>query len=274
MSFFIACDIDHTLLNDKGTLLEANVAALGKARALGATVLLATARSYAGAKPVHDALGLETPLVVSNGTLVCAPDGEVLMAQTLEPTAARKVVALFRDTPHHWSFRNQDAALLHPDFDTGRAPFSDPHHYRKTDPAALDGLLGDYDRIITASLFGVPLRAFFYQHDWPGLKLTGDYYAPSHYNPLETVSVMSAAASKGNAVRWARSYLGLEHAPTLCIGDSVADATMFALGTGVAPANAAPEALAQADWIAPHCDRGAVAAALYRYVLARDVPVF
>lgn len=274
MSFFIACDIDHTLLDDKGALLECNVAALQKARALGVTVLLATARSYAGAKPIHDALNLDTPLVVSNGTLVCAPDGGVLMAQTIEPATARKIVALFCETPHHWSFRNHDAALLHPGFDTGRAPFNDERHYRKTEPERLEALLGGYDRLITASLFGMPLRAFFYQHDWSSFKLTGDYYPPSHYNALETLSVMSATASKGNAVRWARSYLGLENAPTLCIGDSVADATMFALGTGVAPANAALEALAQADWIAPHCDRGAVAAALYRYVLAKDVPVF
>jgi len=84
MSLFIACDIDHTLLNDKGELLAENIEALAKARALGGTVVLSTARSYAGAKPILDALDLDTPMVVSNGTLVCAADGLVLKAYAIQ----------------------------------------------------------------------------------------------------------------------------------------------------------------------------------------------
>jgi len=266
MDFFIACDIDHTLLNDKGELLVANRRALDKARALGATVILATARSFAGAVSVHKELGLETPLVVNNGTLVCEPDGAVLMAQTIDPAIAKNVVPLFQETPHHWSFRTSTSAFIHPQFDTSRPPFTDGRHYRKTDHHRLNDELGDYSTLITASLFGVPLRSFYYEHDWLKMTLTADYYPPSHYNPLEAMSVMSTQASKGNAVRWLRDYLGLSKAPTLCLGDSVADASMFPLGVGVAPKNAATEVRAQADWIAPHCDHGAVAATLERYV--------
>ena len=268
MPFFIACDIDHTLLNDQGDLLEENVQALAKARDLGSTVILATARSYAGALPIHEALELDTPLVVSNGTLVCDPGGSVLHTQTIHAETARKIVPLFRETPHHWSFRTGEAALIHPQFDISRPPFDNKRYYRQTDHAALDELLGDHNTLITASLFGIPLREFFAQHDWTGLELTADYYPPSHYNSLEAMSVMSTSASKGNAVAWLREYLGLEDAPTLCIGDSIADASMFGLGTGVAPANASAEVRERAAWVAPHCDVGAVAAMLERYVLS------
>lgn len=268
MDYFIACDIDHTLLNDKGELLPANVAALNMARDFGATVILATARSFAGAAPIHKQLELETPLVISNGTLVCEPDGNVLMAQTIDATTAKTVVELFRETPHHWSFRTSASAFIHPQFDTSRPPFSDERHYRKTDHYRLGDELGDYSTLITASLFGVPLRSFYYEHDWLKLDLTADYYPPSHYNSLEAMSVMSTQASKGSAVRWLRDYLGLGKAPTLCIGDSVADASMFNLGVGVAPENASIEVRAQADWVAPHCDHGAVAATLERYLFA------
>ena len=268
MPFFIACDIDHTLLNDQGDLLESNVQALHKARAAGSTVILATARSYAGALPIHEELGLDTPLVVSNGTLVCDPDGNVLHTQTIPAKTAQKIVSLFRETPHHWSFRTGEAALIHPQFDVSRPPFDNKRYYRQTDHAALDELLGDHSTLITASLFGIPLREFFAEHDWQGLELTADYYPPSHYNSLEAMSVMSTSASKGNAVAWLREYLGLEDAPTLCIGDSIADASMFPLGTGVAPANASAEVRERAAWVAPHCDVGAVAAMLERYVLS------
>ena len=269
MGHFIACDIDHTLLNDKGDLPGANLAALRKAQDAGATVVLATARSFVGAKPIHKVLELDTPLVVSNGTLVCDPDGHALMTQAIEPETARRIVTLFRDTPHHWSFRTHEGALIHPDFDTRRPPFSSESHYHKTPHEALEERLQDYSSLVTATLFGQPLRSFFDTHDWPSFPLVADYYPPSHYNSLEAVSVMSAQASKGRAVAWLRDYLGMAQAPTLCMGDSVADASMFCLGTGVAPANAAPEALARASWVGPHCDDSVVAAALEKYVFGR-----
>lgn len=267
MSYFIACDIDHTLLDDAGNLLEVNVRALKRAQDAGSTVVLATARSYSGAKPIHDALNLDTPLVVSNGTLVMDPSGVALMAQTLDPGTAKVVVDLFKESPHHWSFRTQEAAYVHPGFDRSRPPFDNSQHYRPTDPEALEEQLGGYSGLVTASLFGLPLREFFDRHSWEEMALSADFYPPSHYTPLEALSVMRPGATKGTAVAWLRDYLELANLPTLAIGDSLADATMFDLGTGVAPANALPSVRVQADWIAPHCDEGAVAAALERFVL-------
>jgi 5-amino-6-(5-phospho-D-ribitylamino)uracil phosphatase len=266
MSYLIVTDIDHTLLSQHGELLEQNVLAVRRAQAQGATVVLATARSYAGALPIHEALGLTTPVIVSNGTLVCNPNGEVLMAETLLATVARYVVETFSTTPHHWNFRTTEAAFLHPQFDTSRHPFNDPHHYRPIGLEQLGKVMGNYDQLITATVFGLELETLA-QHDWSALNLTVDYYPPSHYTPREAVSVMSNQASKGNAVRWLRQYLNLEDAPTLCLGDSAADATMFDLGVGVAPANASASVKEKAYWVAPHCDEGAVAAAIEKFVM-------
>ncbi|HEX7022579.1 MAG TPA: HAD hydrolase family protein, partial [Trueperaceae bacterium] len=98
--------------------------------------------------------------------------------------------------------------------------------------------------------------------------LSASFYPPSHFDYRETLSVMSVAAGKGAAARWLRAHLGLQDLPVLAIGDSPDDVSMFALGTGVAPASASAEALAAADWAACHCDEGAVAAALERYCFA------
>jgi Cof subfamily protein (haloacid dehalogenase superfamily) len=265
MSPFIVCDIDHTLLNDQGQLVPSNVKALARARAMGATVVLATARSYAGAKLIHSALGLDTPMVVSNGTLICTSDGIVIKAQTIETTLAKQVIDIFAATPHHWSFHNGDAAYIHPKFDTSRAPFNNPLYYKPTQLEHLEQSLG-YESMVTATLFGWGLRTLITDHEWQRWPLTLDYYEPNAFTPLEALSVMSSEANKGYAVDWLRRYMHLENAPTLCIGDSVADATMFHLGIGVAPANAPEIVRLQASWVAPHCDDGAVAAALDRFV--------
>jgi Cof subfamily protein (haloacid dehalogenase superfamily) len=253
------------LLSHGGQLLEQNVQALHYAQARGATVVLATARSYAGAMPIHRALGLTTPVIASNGTIICKPEGEVLMAERLAATVARHVVETFSSTPHHWNFRTTEAAFLHPQFDRSRHPFNDPRHYRPIELEHLSHVLGSYDQLITATVFGHQLEELS-RRDWEALSLTVDYYPPNHYTPREAVSVMSKEASKGNAARWLRQHLGLENAPTLCIGDSAADATMFDLGIGVAPENASERIKEKAHWVAPHCDEGAVAAALERFV--------
>jgi Cof subfamily protein (haloacid dehalogenase superfamily) len=265
MSYFIVCDIDHTLLNDQGQLVPSNVKALTRARSMGATVVLATARSYAGAKLIHHVLGLDTPIIVSNGTLVCTAEGVVMKAQAIETAIAKQVIALFAATQHHWSFNNGEAAYIHPNFDTSRAPFNNSLYYRPTRLEHLEHVLG-YHSVITATLFGWGLRRLINDHDWQRWPLTLDYYEPNAFTPLEALSVMSNQANKGQAVNWLRNHLGLENAPTICMGDSVADTTMFHLGIGVAPANAPQEVRSQAAWVGPHCDEGVVAAALERFV--------
>jgi Cof subfamily protein (haloacid dehalogenase superfamily) len=270
MTYLIVTDIDQTLLNHRGELVDKNVAALRVAQQQGATVVLATARSYAGALPIYQALNLTTPLIVSNGTLVCQPNGQMLMVEALRAPTAKHVVEVFSSTPHHWNFRTTEAAFLHPEFDVSRHPFNDSQHYRRIGLEHLNTALGNYDQLLTATVFGYELTALA-QEDWTTLSLIVDYYPPSHYTPKEAVSVMSDKASKGNAVRWLRWYLNLNDAPTLCLGDSAADATMFDLGIGnlgigVAPANASESVKEKAHWVAPHCDDGAVAAALERFV--------
>lgn len=263
--FLIVCDIDHTLLNNQGHLVTRNALALQKARAMGATVVLATARSFAGAKLIHQALGLETPIVVSNGTLVCSPHGIVLHAETIKSSTARHIVRMFIETHHHWHFHTPETAFIHPEFDTSQPPFNNPHHYRPTPVTQLEAVL-DYKHLVTATLFGWGLKDYVSQQQWQSWQLTLDYYEPNAFTPLEALSLMSNKASKGQAVAWLRTYLGLENHPTLCIGDSLADTTMFPLGIGVAPINASARVREQAQWVAPHCDEGAVAAALERFV--------
>lgn len=270
MSYLIFCDIDHTLLSNAGEAVAANLEALEQAHEAGATVVLATARSYIGALAVHEALRLDTPLIVSNGTLVCQPDGSILKAEVLEQPLAKRLVELFVDTPHHWSFRNTEAAFLHPDFVRDKPHLQDTRHYRVTPYEQLREALGDCDALLSASLFsnGHAIRSFFDSFDWRGMGLAPSFYPPSHFDRREAMTVVSRSANKGNAARWVQQYLGLGSSPVLAIGDSPDDVTMYPLGIGVAPANASAEALAAADWTSSHCDEGAVAAAVKRFCLA------
>ncbi|MEZ4630279.1 MAG: HAD-IIB family hydrolase [Deinococcales bacterium] len=265
--YFIVSDIDHTLLNEHGDLVEANKLALQEAIAQGDIVILATARSYIGALDIYKELGLNTPLIVNNGTVICDAEGYIIRSVAIAPPMAERVFEMFRQTPYHWAIRINDTAHLHPDFDRSNRHFQNERFYRPLDFIHLEETLGDFDDVVSISLFGdASMQQFYSQHDWEAMGLKPSYYPPSHYDSRETMSVISAEANKGKAVAWLRQAMGLDDSPTLLMGDSPDDITMFHLGIGVAPSNASGSALKASDWIGPSSNEGLVAAAMKRFV--------
>ena len=269
MSFLIVSDIDHTLLNEDGELLTKNVEALAKARALGATVVLATARSFAGALPIHEALNLDTPLIVSNGTVVAEKDGRVLHKVAIDNETVLDVFKLYDKSDKYWILRTPQFPFVHPELVANGGPFGKESNAKiMSNPDMLEHIRHNgHTPVVAASLFGSDIEGFFNANDWKKMGLVADFYPPSHYYDKDGMSVMSDKASKGNAAKWVQSYLGLDDRPVLALGDNIADATMFKLGIGVAPENAKEEVKEQADWVAPHCDNAAVAAAVKKFVL-------
>lgn len=269
MGFLIISDIDHTLLNDDGELLTENVEALALARAQGATVVLSTARSFAGAMTIHKALDLETPLIVSNGTIVRSKEGQILYTEAIKNETVVDIFKLYDLTDKYWILRTPEFPYFHPKLLADGGPFGVEENRKMMNP---DHMLehiqnNGHAPIVVASLFGSNLESFYKANNWREMGLVSDFYPPSHYYNKDGMSLMSDKASKGNAAKWLQNHLGLNDLPVLALGDSVADATMFSLGIGVAPDNANPEVKEQADWIAPHCDNGAVAAAVKKFVL-------
>jgi len=260
MSFLIVSDIDHTLLNEDGELLSENIEALAEARAQGAKVVLATARSFAGALKIHKALDLDTPLIVSNGTIIATKEGRTLHTQAIKNETVVDVFKLYKETEKAWILRTPQFPYFHPELAANGGPFGVEENRKIMNP---DNMLehiqnNGHTPIVAASLFGNDIEGFFNANDWRKMGLVADFYPPSHYYDKDGMSVMSDKASKGNAAAWLQKHLGLNDWPVLALGDNVADATMFGLGIGVAPENAKDEVKEQADWIAPHCDDGAV----------------
>lgn len=68
-------DLDGTLLDGDARLTDRTVRAVRALRAAGYLVVLATGRSLAGARDVHDALGLDTEICAYNGAWIGAHDG-------------------------------------------------------------------------------------------------------------------------------------------------------------------------------------------------------
>jgi len=266
MPYFIAIDIDRTLLS-KGELVAANKEAIDEARAHGAIVVLATARSYLGALPIHQALGLDTPMVVSNGSMVCLPNGTVIHQKAISTDLAQETFELYSQTDYFWSVRVGQLAYVHPNFPCETKPFTDQRYYLPSPLTSVQSYLRDAEDVLSLTLFGdAGLEDFYKLHNWHGMGYKHSFYTPGSFNPRYTMSVISNQANKGSGVEWLRQHLGASTLPTLLLGDALDDVSMFHLGTSVAPAASEPEALDAADWVGPDASQGVVAAAMERYV--------
>ena len=95
----IALDLDGTLLNSVLRLSDGNAEALKAAIDRGVQVVIATSRWYELALRTANRLGIETPIIASNGAIVKRPaDGKELLHLYLDADLAREAVTLGDDS--------------------------------------------------------------------------------------------------------------------------------------------------------------------------------
>ena len=83
------------------------------------------------------------------------------------------------------------------------------------------------------------------------------------------IEINASGANKGDALKALAESIGIDISQTMAFGDSFNDIPMIkAAGVGVCMANGNDETKAEADLVAPSCDKDGVAAIIEEYVLA------
>ena len=93
----IATDMDGTLLNDEGKISPENQKALRLAREKGILVVIATGRSYKGAKEALEEADLKLPLIHLNGACIRSEKGEILREISLDLDKVKKLHDAFQE---------------------------------------------------------------------------------------------------------------------------------------------------------------------------------
>jgi hypothetical protein len=82
------------------------------------------------------------------------------------------------------------------------------------------------------------------------------------------VEITSPGVSKGSALAFLAGYFGIPREETIAVGDNGNDVSMIEwAGLGVAMANATPDAIAAADWVAPPVGEDGVATLIDKFIL-------
>jgi hydroxymethylpyrimidine pyrophosphatase-like HAD family hydrolase len=259
----LVCDLDGTLLNSKGVMVEATVAALRQAVDAGVEIVFATGRRHNFAWKALDPIGLHgaTVLISSNGAITCTLAGERMQRLSMPISTALLLcqqLASFRDSLIFTFERVGPGALVVESIDAlhRRIPRwvdSNLHEIECFMPlerafeagdepvqAMICGTLPEMEEAVSVLDDPAPIARRMRQ----SLSIHRTEYAT---RDLSIVDLMPAACSKGNAIATLAAERGIDAADVACIGDNMNDADMLAYaGQSFVMSNAPAELLRMA----------------------------
>jgi Cof subfamily protein (haloacid dehalogenase superfamily) len=276
MPGLLALDIDGTLLDPSDVVTPVVRAAIAAARAEGVEVALATGRRLRSTHRIVDELGIQLPLVLSNGAVVWDTASESPLHQAVFGLDHLRFVvesALSAGLPPivlQGPLRGERIVV----------PSGEPvEHYAR----AFGRVWVDVDEVPADQLYSVPevLTVDFFGPEARLRPLTARLaetgFAVFHSGPLRQSSeepfwaanVHMPGVSKAHGVALLAGDLGLTMGDVVAVGDGENDLPLLeAAGLGVAMGNAAPYVRERADAVVRGHDADGVAEAIERFVLA------
>ncbi|MBN1640238.1 MAG: HAD family phosphatase [Anaerolineae bacterium] len=267
----LACDIDDTLVRFPNPPTQRVVGAIRAAAAAGVTVCLVTGRAYRRARPIAEALGLDTPLICNHGgSIRSARTGETIHRQTLPCSLAAEIVAwLQRQAVRQLVF---DGDVVYHNALPGEV-IADFAVYTTGDhsvyaPDVLSILPEQVEIILNTSLDHERLAAVY-----AGAQARyGDRVRVLFSHPFG-VDVMPQS-SKSAALAWLCAHCGIARHEVIAVGDGDNDVDMLAwAGLGVAMGDGTDRARAAADVVAPPFAADGLAWAVERHILDHTTPI-
>ena len=91
----LAIDIDGTLLRRDGSIHEDDLQAIGRLRAAGVPIAIATGRLYSGTRHIAQKVGIVGPVACVDGSHIVHTEGDTpLYSQTIAGADAAKLRAI------------------------------------------------------------------------------------------------------------------------------------------------------------------------------------
>jgi Cof subfamily protein (haloacid dehalogenase superfamily) len=269
----LALDLDGTAIQLGQMPTPGVKQAVAAAQTQGVHVVVATGRPYASARKFQAALGLETPLICFQGALVKeVVDGQLtLLSEPLPEEPLAEVLDLVEQRALEFNLYSEDFIYL------VRQTHSESFYERWFGiPCTHVSSLTEALRVMRTR-GTAPLKGMFLGEAAEIDRLTPEIHERfgSRFAVVRSHSLFSEltapGVSKGSALAFLAGCYGIGPEATIAAGDNGNDVTMIEwAGLGVAMANAAPEAKAVANWVAPAVTEDGVSALIDRFILQNE----
>jgi len=269
----IVLDVDGTLLTNDKRISDANKRALKAAVDIGVKVVISTGRIFTSAVLYSEMLGIDTPVIASNGAYIKEKDrDEVIFAKTLGEENAKKIVRLIKSYGMYCHLFSWDTIftekIIHSSFNYSKWN-KNVQDDKKINIRVIDNL--EWDDIIHKYRDSI-LKAVVTDDDAEKLAALRldisklDVEIASAYK--NSIEIMNKGVSKGSAIEMLMKYYNISREEVISMGDSENDIPMIKYaGLGIAMGNGTPDVKNASDFVTLSNEEDGVAYAIEKFIL-------
>lgn len=274
MSIKLICiDMDGTLLKDQQTVSNNNKEAIKEAIRRGVHVAITTGRVYDCAKMYSKEIGLNTPIISSNGAFIGGSNGEVIYNNPLNIEELKKFYSVTKKyglmayLTTNFGIVSDDELPVNHVYNVLNKKLPDDKKIRIEMFKDIYVALKKFDGQI---LKGVCVEKKNKENLIKARKelesLNSNMEIVASWN--DNFEIMQKGSTKGDAVKRLAEYFNISREEVMCIGDSENDFSMIEYsGIGVAMGNAIEKVKFASDYITDTNINDGVAKAIKKFVL-------
>lgn len=273
MKYKLVCmDMDGTLLNDNKQVSERTIKAIEKAHKLGVKVVIATGRIFVSARFYGDLIGVNAPIIASNGAYVREKDEDrAIYEEGLGEENYDLVLGVLKKYDIVPQFYTEDTIYTEK-LIYSSLTYKNANKMLPTNRQVNIQIVKDWKKIFGEEKPRI-LKVMAVDSDGEKIKKAKAEFIK--LNRFQVVSsfknsfeVMSNTTSKGNALKKLCDYYKISRNEIISIGDNENDISMIKYaGLGVAMGNAELEVKEIADYITSSNEEDGVAKVIEKFIL-------
>ncbi len=274
----LVMDMDYTLLNKQKEVSERNKLAVQRAIEKGVHVVVATGRIYTSARVYGKLLGVNTPIIASNGAIIRIASfndpvhfDKTIYRNNLKTEAILEMIRLSHRYDLFCHLFSEDTIFAEKLANISKR-YTEWNQFLNEADRVKIRIVEDLAEAVTAEAGGF-VKAVVVDED--SEKISGirndilkTGLVSASQSLRDNVEVMNKDVSKGNAVKFLVDMYGIRREEVIAIGDNENDVSMIEYaGLGIAMENADETLLKAADFVTGHYERDGVADAIERFIL-------
>lgn len=274
----LVTDMDYTLLNAEKKISERNREAVRKAIEKGVHVVVATGRIYTSARVYAKLLGVNTPIIASNGAIIREAafnnpeDTErTIYKDTLNTIAVNEMIKLSRKYGVFCHFFTEDTIYAE-ELVNVSLRYTEWNKFLGSDDQVKIKIVDDIEKALAEDKAEV-LKAVVVDSDSEKLKglrndIAGTGLVSVSQSMKDNLEIMNKDVTKGKAVKTLAELYGIDREEVIAIGDNENDMSMIEYaGLGIAMGNAEECLKNVANYITGDYQEDGVAEAIEKFVL-------
>ena len=267
----IAFDLDGTLLNSQGQVLDSSKKAIKQAQDQGTKIVLVTGRHHVAARPYHYELGLDTPVICCNGAYIMDfNQPEPVYSNPLSKDQARRIIKVARERNMHILMYVEDAMT----YEVLNPHMEKLSNWAKAQPEIVRPNIKKINDALAVMESAHSIHKFVLSHTDQQQFLSGYQHIQTmtdlscERSWVDRIDIANSGNTKGNTLLRLAKQWGIDREDIIAVGDNDNDISMVHLaGMGVAMGNCSDALKPVADTFIGSNDEGSIAQLIKTHVI-------